>query len=455
MNSGKYKLIIVTCGTLFLTCTSPHNPVSFERVPFELGETSLTAYFDLDVQLIFNRSCAPGCHEVDRDLAPQIGVQETGLVLTVDRAYESMFGLDGSKNGPLVLPGKPDDSLLIWKIETKPPASEKRFGRRMPATLREGLVVDGAPLSDQEISLFREWIATGARKTNIPPMPPMHVAISLDVQTVEVTFRDLVAGTVPEVARRYTVTGGLEVLSASVNGLESVLLTTSPQQPGVDYALSIYNSRRVEGPAIFRFVPTILQVVKATSIDSITIDLLFSEPLEPSSASKAELYDISGLIVLDVSIDAPGVVRLTTTPQVPDTTYTVIVSGVQSLKGGVLKAGEGDRTTFRYIPPIFFSLDVQPIFDVNCAFVGCHPSSNPQGGLSLESGLSYSNLVNVASRIKPTVNRVSPGEPENSLIIQKLEGASGIGSRMPLGGVLPDDDIETIRRWIAAGAEDN
>jgi len=30
-----------------------------------------------------------------------------------------------------------------------------------------------------------------------------------------------------------------------------------------------------------------------------------------------------------------------------------------------------------------------------------------------------------------------------------------VGSRMPLGGVLPAGDIDTIRRWISEGALDN
>jgi hypothetical protein len=65
--------------------------------------------------------------------------------------------------------------------------------------------------------------------------------------------------------------------------------------------------------------------------------------------------------------------------------------------------------------------------------------------------------VNVASHEKPSAIRVVPGDPDNSYIIQKLEGTAGIeGVRMPAGGpYLTADQISLIRQWIAAGALNN
>jgi len=51
--------------------------------------------------------------------------------------------------------------------------------------------------------------------------------------------------------------------------------------------------------------------------------------------------------------------------------------------------------------------------------------------------------------------RVAPGDPDHSYLLLKLEGtlAAGEGVPMPLvGGPLPASAIDTIRRWIAAGA---
>src|SRR5438128_1365437 len=73
-------------------------------------------------------------------------------------------------------------------------------------------------------------------------------------------------------------------------------------------------------------------------------------------------------------------------------------------------------------------------------------------GLNLESAVAYSNLVSVRSVEKPALFRVAPGDPENSYIIHKLEGRSGIvGVRMPRGNgpFLTEGQITVIRRWIA------
>ena len=50
---------------------------------------------------------------------------------------------------------------------------------------------------------------------------------------------------------------------------------------------------------------------------------------------------------------------------------------------------------------------------------------------------------------------VVPGDIENSLLAQKLRDSQTIGGVMPPTGQLPDEDIQLILDWIAAGALDN
>ena len=93
------------------------------------------------------------------------------------------------------------------------------------------------------------------------------------------------------------------------------------------------------------------------------------------------------------------------------------------------------------------------------ACTGCHTSTgrNPAGGLNLNHDVAYDSLVNVASR-KPGALRVVPGDPENSYIVQKVEGRSGIvGLRMPFSGppFLSDGQILILKRWIELGAPRN
>jgi hypothetical protein len=69
---------------------------------------------------------------------------------------------------------------------------------------------------------------------------------------------------------------------------------------------------------------------------------------------------------------------------------------------------------------------------------------------------SFAALVNVAS-LQVNLDRVEPGDPDNSYLIRKLEGAAGIvGTRMPQGGPFLDQaTVDMIRQWISDGALNN
>ncbi len=84
----------------------------------------------------------------------------------------------------------------------------------------------------------------------------------------------------------------------------------------------------------------------------------------------------------------------------------------------------------------------------------CHIGAGAPEGLQLDSAHSYSLLVGVPSTEQPNVLRVAPGNPDNSYIVLKLQGSSGIsGARMPFGGpYLPQSTIDVIRQWITNGA---
>jgi hypothetical protein len=50
---------------------------------------------------------------------------------------------------------------------------------------------------------------------------------------------------------------------------------------------------------------------------------------------------------------------------------------------------------------------------------------------------------------------VIPGDPEGSLLGQKLLGTHTEGTIMPRGGMLPENEIQVILDWIEAGALEN
>ncbi len=104
--------------------------------------------------------------------------------------------------------------------------------------------------------------------------------------------------------------------------------------------------------------------------------------------------------------------------------------------------------------------DAQPIFTANCAFSGCHGGTSPAQNMNLGSGLSFANLVGIASLQVPGMQRINPSKPDSSYLIFKVLGThstvGGVGGRMPLGaGPLSAAEILTLTEWVENGAPNN
>jgi len=87
----------------------------------------------------------------------------------------------------------------------------------------------------------------------------------------------------------------------------------------------------------------------------------------------------------------------------------------------------------------------------------CHAGGSAPEGLRLDAADSYNLLVGVPSAEVPSLLRVKPGDPDNSYIIQKLEGHQAVGMQMPFGcpntqPCLSTGTIAFIRQWITDGA---
>ena len=95
-----------------------------------------------------------------------------------------------------------------------------------------------------------------------------------------------------------------------------------------------------------------------------------------------------------------------------------------------------------------YDSEIQPIWDANCT--RCHGSS---GNLDLSQGVSYSNIVNVASSGYSGFLLVEPNDPMNSVMHQKIVGNSAFGERMPKNASkLSTSDENKIKTWIDNGA---
>jgi hypothetical protein len=105
--------------------------------------------------------------------------------------------------------------------------------------------------------------------------------------------------------------------------------------------------------------------------------------------------------------------------------------------GGVLTA------TFESIQDNVFT----PICSV------CHAGGAAPEGMRLDAANSYAMIVGVASVEVPSLDRIKPGDPDHSYLVQKIEGHAAVGAQMPFGGPpLPAATIATIRQWVSDGA---
>ncbi|MFB3125634.1 MAG: hypothetical protein ACE1Z7_08660, partial [Woeseiaceae bacterium] len=91
------------------------------------------------------------------------------------------------------------------------------------------------------------------------------------------------------------------------------------------------------------------------------------------------------------------------------------------------------------------------VFNPSC--IVCHAGANAPQGLRLDAANSFTNLVGVSSREDSSFFRVSPGNPDRSYLIHKLEGTASVGEQMPFGGPpIPQSTIDFVRQWITDGA---
>jgi hypothetical protein len=104
------------------------------------------------------------------------------------------------------------------------------------------------------------------------------------------------------------------------------------------------------------------------------------------------------------------------------------------------------------VEPTYSSIQ-ENIFTPSCASASCHGSDNPPAGLKLSADAAYDNLVDVDSTKDPDKKRVSPGDPDASMLYLAISGTTDKVGQMPVGFPLADEQIEAVKTWIENGAE--
>ena len=121
----------------------------------------------------------------------------------------------------------------------------------------------------------------------------------------------------------------------------------------------------------------------------------------------------------------------------------------------------------RPLEPNWRSIYLQ-VVEPNCITPGCH-APDPANGNAISAGLDltdleagYAALIDVEASMEEDLGaecgfegriRIIPGDPDNSLFLNKLEEETpDCGDQMPFGQPIDAAQITVIREWIMAGA---
>ena len=129
-------LLICGCGVWGLQSCKDSNPTGPDGSPSNVVFPDSNVSYSAQVQLLFDQTCTfAGCHSAT----------EPGDRVRLDSYTNLRFGWNGT---PVVVPGQPDQSVLVFRIEGL-------TGQRMPLNLN--------PLNQNQVTGIRKWISEGAR----------------------------------------------------------------------------------------------------------------------------------------------------------------------------------------------------------------------------------------------------------------------------------------------------
>ncbi len=178
--------------------------------------------------------------------------------------------------------------------------------------------------------------------------PPEVTGASINNQTtVVVSFSEDVQAAGAQNPSNYSISGGVTVSSAVLNGTQ-VTLTTSTHSFNQQYTVTVSNVKDLAGNLINPNADSAQyllegdtnppEVTSAELSDSITVLVHFSEAVSQTAAENASNYSIdNGIDVSSASLSSNGMnVTLTTGIHIIGPSYTVSVENIQDLAGNTI-----------------------------------------------------------------------------------------------------------------------
>ena len=101
---------------------------------------------------------------------------------------------------------------------------------------------------------------------------------------------------------------------------------------------------------------------------------------------------------------------------------------------------------------VHYGTHVEPLFLQSCAFSGCHGEDTfDSRGFSLET---YEHATSRVGIIIPC-RRGEACNPENSILVRRIEGLDGLEQMPKFRPPLNSNQINGIKTWIREGAQNN
>lgn len=390
-NHSRTTVLFPLIAAFLVSCTGGDGSGLPPRLPPEAVGPNFS---EIQANIIEPNCATTGCHL--GAAAPQ------GLRLDSANSYGMLVGVPSNESSSTlrVAPGDPDSSYLVHKLE-----GTASVGAQMPL---------GAPALDQvSIDVIRQWISDGAIDDRIPSSNPIRVTslspapgseLVAAPSSILATFdRELDVSTVNEMTFLVEASGGDATFG---DGNETTISASSI----------------VANPTSASFELTGVTLVDDTY--------------------RVRLLGSGASMIMDLNANAL------------DGEYSGTFPSGNGTAGGDFEA------IFSLATPVGgATLDAlqASIFTPSCAVSGCHTgpaSSSLPSGLDLSAAdASFANLVGIASLQQPAISRVAANDPDNSYLVQKIEGTAASGSRMPLGGGPLDQAlIDDVREWISNGA---
>ena len=348
---------------------------------------------------VFTPNCAvTGCHFGGG--APQ------GLRLDAASSYALLVGVTSMEEPGVfrVMPGDPDASYLVRKLE-----GTASTGQQMP--------LNAPALSQTTIDVIRQWISDGAIDDRVPANNAIRVT---SLSPLPESIADPPPAEIVAVFDR-------EPDASTVNAMTFLL-----EASGGDATFGDGNEIQIQAATI---------MVPLTNPRSAVFDL--TGIVLATDTYRVRLNGTGASLLLDLDANAL------------DGEFSGAFPSGDGIAGGDFVA------TFTVSGPVVPGPTLDEIqaavFGPTCGTAGCHTGGGGMlpAAMNLTSAqASFDNLVNMPSLEAPGAIRVIPGDPDNSYLVQKLEGTAAVGERMPFGSPDPLDPavIASIRQWISDGA---